>query len=151
MVVMGGVAHRALGQRNGWRVAAGLGVLQLQRGLVGRNAARAAVHHHGAFNALRGLAHIGFEHFQLKTDATRFAAEHEFRVDKGQAIGVGLQWPDGIDGVVVQFSPDIGQAAFIELGVGFHGVPGVANKIHALKLCKNNLRARVAGWREILR
>ena len=66
-----------------------------------------------------GLAQVGLEHFQLKADAACLAAEQEFRVGKREAISVCVQGV-AVDCVVLQFRPGIGQAAFVELGIGVH-------------------------------
>ena len=117
---MAGVAHVALGQCDAGCVAAGLGFGQALLGCLRVYKPGAAEHHHGAFNACFGLPQVGLEHFELETDAARFPAEEEFRVSKSNAIGVGLQRVS-VGGVCVQLCPGIGQAAFVELGVGFHG------------------------------
>ena len=118
-VVVARVAHRQARAAHAFGVAAGFSVGQLSGCLVGRHEARAAINHHSVFNALLGLAQVGLEHFELKADAPGLAAEHEFGVGKGHAVGIGLQGV-AVVGVVVQLGPGIGQAAFVELGVGFH-------------------------------
>ena len=65
------------------------------------------------------LRQVGLEHFQLKADAARFAAQQEFGVGKGQAVGVGVQGVAFV-GVGLQLGPGIGQAAFVEVLFGFH-------------------------------
>jgi hypothetical protein len=49
-----------------------------------------------------------------------FAAQQELGVGKGQPVGVGIERV-AVVGVVLQFGPGVGQAAVVELGIGFHG------------------------------
>jgi hypothetical protein len=83
--------------------------------------AGAAIHHHGVSMPASAWPRSGLSISSWKADAARFAAEQEFGVGKSQAVGVGLQRVSVV-GVCVQLGPGIGQAAFVELGVGFHGV-----------------------------
>jgi hypothetical protein len=113
------VLHGALCARDALGVAAGLCVGQLLPGVLGCHEARAAVHHDGVLDALRRLAQVGLEQLQLEADAACLAAQHEFGVGEGQAVGVGVQRVAG-DGEVVQLGPGVGQAAFSEVGIGVH-------------------------------
>ena len=111
LVVVVGIAHLALGIGQGCCVTAVLGFLQgLLRVFRGREAS-AAKHDHGVLNTLCDLAQLGFEHFQLHAHATGFAAQQKFRVGKSQSVGIGIQRV-ALGGVVLQFGPGIGQAAF---------------------------------------
>ena len=119
-VVVARVAHGTARALQLFFVAAGLGFAEQGGRLVGRQKACAAIHHHGVLDALLGLAQVGLEHFQLEPDAARFTAEQELGVGKRKAVGIGVQGVVVV-GVRVQLGPGIGQAAFVELGVGFHG------------------------------
>ena len=66
------------------------------------------------------LLRLQMENAQLKADAACFAPEQKLRIGKGHAVGIGQQGV-AVVGVGVQFFPGIGQTAFIELGVRFHG------------------------------
>ncbi len=117
---MVGVAHHGAGTDQRLGVTAGLGVDQARPSDLGFVHARAAKHHDGVFNAQIALGQVGLEHFQLEADAARLAAQQEFGVGKGQAVGVGQQGM-AFAGVRLQFGPGIGQAAFFQVLGGFHG------------------------------
>ena len=92
--------------------------------LLGRQEARAAVHHHGVGNAGFRQVELGLEHFELDADTARLAPQHELRIGEGQAIGVGLKGDTAI-GVGLQLSPGIGQrrsGGELDVFGGFHGL-----------------------------
>ena len=101
-------------------IAAGLGGRQGACGVLWGLKACAAIDDDGVLYALGTLADVGLEHLQLKADAACFAPEQKLRIGKGHAVGIGQQGV-AVVGVGVQFFPGIGQTAFIELGVRFHG------------------------------
>ena len=122
--VVAGVAHHALGRAQGVGVATGLGGGQALGCLLGRQEARAAVHHHGVGDAGFRQVELGFEHFELNADAARVAPQQELGVGEGEAVGVGLQGLAAV-GMGLQLGPGIGQRGSggeLDVFGGFHGL-----------------------------
>ena len=85
-----GVAQTTLSQGYALGIATGSGLCELLLRLIHVHEAGAAIDHDSVLYAALDLGQVGLEHFQLHADATGFAAEHEFRVGEGEAVGLRL-------------------------------------------------------------
>ncbi|MNN89625.1 hypothetical protein D3C81_2074660 [compost metagenome] len=70
-------------------------------------------------DTLRGHFQVGLEQLELESDAAGFAAQHELGIGEGEAVRVRIQRV-ARDGKVVELRPGVGQAAVIQVGIGFH-------------------------------
>ncbi len=82
-------------------------------------AAQAALHGGAGRVMLSLLGQVGLEHFELEADAAGFAPQQEFRIGKGQAVGLGGHRGRGVV-VGQQLGPGAGQGGLLEVVGAVH-------------------------------
>ena len=119
LFVVARIAHVTLRDACHLRVVEPLGVGQGNPRVLGRQEARAAIDDDGVFDAQALLLQIGLEHFELKANATRFAAQQEFGIGEREPVCVGRKRV-AVVGPRLHLSPGVGQRMVLDVVCALH-------------------------------